>query len=568
MEEVTNVGGAVKSEEIDLTALTSLTRQKPVEEEKVVSPIDAAIIAAKNAEKGLVAKTEDLNQSGIRSITDSDERREEFNETVSEMQDTTEKAKKVYQVIKPTNEVETAEMMEEISKVVIDDNGNVIVPTGAKYIRPKVKAKDNTTGDDIYVIPTDNAVVAPAEATPDTDTSTDAEEKDDNADKANLISLLIDKTGLGSDVTFTAEEQMKMTVADQINLTLVDDQQLRSTKVKKLDTNISFMENVENYQISTSKTNMKFPLSGFAADMTGLSYGEFADITLDVSDNSTDYYDFDRINKKVSTIYNHMQNVTCGKFKDYDDFLRKFAWHDVSLATFGLLISTQPEIDSINMNCQKDNCKNTWIHNFRVRNILNFDNCTEGYLRKIDAIVNATGNELFKVAEDAPVRNATKIELPTSKFIVEIAPISCYQYMYGIIPLSKRIENMMVTKDEDGEVIKTDQNAKYLYLMLASSIITGFYFKNAAGEELYTSDTNQIFDILNTMIPPSDMQIIQELQRQSDDDYVPGFAIRDVECPRCHTKTEVIPISIDNLVFQLHQRLLSTNIIAKGFHLL
>ena len=56
-------------------------------------------------------------------------------------------------------------------------------------------------------------------------------------------------------------------------------------------------------------------------------------IDFDTSDESDDFLNFDKMYKKMSVIYSKLINPTCGKFKDFTDFLKKFAYLDLPLVS-------------------------------------------------------------------------------------------------------------------------------------------------------------------------------------------------------------------------------------------
>ena len=336
MIQMSKTGFAIKEE----------TAEKTSTEEK--SPIEQAEEAAMKHDTGIEVEKESDEPQMLRSTFDSDERRAEFEKKKVEMDDAIEKTKRVVVVKKPTNEAETARMMDEIEATVINDDGSVTVPDDAKFIVPKTPELEKAIAEEKATKESGEAEAKPNSAkTP---------EEIANEAKGALVKVLIDKTGLGANIDFTEEEKKILATANEIHLVEIEDQESASAEFERPDDDedMSFMQMVDEYQLSTSKVPMVFPASGFKADMVGLPWGDFAAITLDVSDESTDYLNFDKLYRKFSVIYTYMKNISIGSFESLEDFLKHFAFTDVQFATYGLAIATQPEDDALSLRCNAD----------------------------------------------------------------------------------------------------------------------------------------------------------------------------------------------------------------------
>ena len=93
----------------------------------------------------------------------------------------------------------------------------------------------------------------------------------------------------------------------------------------KIDSNVYYLSTINKYDYSGSRTTICFPASGFKAQMKGMSYGEYADVSI-----SMDSVTFDQYQKRLSIIYNKMINTSCPEFKDFEDFLKNFALNTMS----------------------------------------------------------------------------------------------------------------------------------------------------------------------------------------------------------------------------------------------
>lgn len=523
------------------------------------SPLDLAIDRQKTAQKGIIVDSanEQVGPVQLRPNTDTDAFREGFADAISEQEDLAKKAQLIYAVRRPENEGEYAEMITEIGAVTVDDNGVIHVPEGAKYIVPKnpeilakVEAQKAAMESGEY-----QAYQTPDNTELKAETSSEYSEKAARKEKKDqLVKILIDKTGLGANFTFDEEETKAIQTSNMIHLVEVENRDLEAVEIERPDDGTPFMQAMDAYKLSVSKAPMTFPASGFKADMTGLSWGEFSDITLDISDDSEDYINFDKIYKKLSVIYNNMKNISIGAFKSFEDFLKHFAYVDVQLATYGLLISTQPEEDTITLVCNKPSCKQRFNFKYAPRSIINFNSANTELLEQIDRINTVAPEERLRLAKSSRVNKFTRIKLPVSGYLVDLGFASCYDYLYGILSLIKKYTD---------EEIPQDDTRWELTGMLQG--VRGIYMPQKNGTYLAARKPENIIDVLNTAIPPEDIIVLNSAYEHYINQYYIEFSLNGVECPHCHTKTESIAITPDELVFLIHQRQRATPITFDNF---
>ena len=187
----------------------------------------------------------------------NDERIEAIKETANEMDETLKRRKAIVVIKRPQTDQETTELMMEIDSVVFDadgkasikyedDNGN---PAEPKYIR--LRTPEDPEFDDEVIKkditpPTNEELIAEAhkkEAEEDPDSVVSEETK-------KIVQVIIDKTGMGSNIEFTKEEKEKLIEAHEIQLKEVEVQ--NSESFKGTHTNRSIEEVVNTYSISNS----------------------------------------------------------------------------------------------------------------------------------------------------------------------------------------------------------------------------------------------------------------------------------------------------------------------------
>lgn len=563
---------AVRDENMDLQSLMKTTKKTETVKEEA-SPIDQMI---NKKQTGIVVTNEELEEAKkreeeshqLKSLSESDERNEDFENKKDELTELAEKAKKVLVVRKPNNPAEDSQMMDEISQVTIDEFGNVVVPEGARYIIPKpskeemdrIKTKyeeEKKDSDD------ESSVEEPLELRSSELTD---EEIDKFVKRKATINIIIDKTNLGQNVTFTESESRLISEADEIHVTEVENVELESIRVNyddSSDDDLSFMDDISQQEISIAKTNMTFPASGFRADMLGLSWAELTDITLDFSgEGDEDYLNFDKMYKKFSVIYKKMRNISCGKFENFEDFLKKFAFVDVQLATYGLLISTQPEEDSIGLQCQKDGCKMHFNQKYRTRSLIDFNTCGDKYLESIKKISEATSqDEYVKIAENSDVRKVRRMKLPYSGFIVEVGPTSLYDYLYKTLKVINVLTEEEKRLQEEGKEL--DDNRAELSFLL--QVIRAIKVPKKDGTWTHISNPMKMLEIIDKFLPPKDIEILSSIFSEITKSYGVEFSVKKAVCPNCGYVTENIPVSPDELVFYARQRLSNTTITVDNF---
>lgn len=559
----TSTESVKRDEAMDLSSLltntTPTNEQNPNAESKTPvakSPLDLAIENQRNSQTGIIVDSanEEEGPVKLRPNTDTEESRKGFAEEVQEQEALAEKAKMIYAIRRPEDEREYAEMIREISQVTNVD-GVIRVPEGAKYIIPK-------TAETIVAVEAKkaemNAGETPAETVNSTETNVEAEESNEELAKKEkknqLVKILIDKTGLGANFKFDSEEIEAIQNSNMIHLVEVENKDLETVEIERPDDSLSFMQAVDAYKLSVSKAPMTFPASGFKADMTGLSWGEFSDITLDVSEDSDDYINFDKIYKKLSVIYNNMKNISIGKFSSFEDFLKHFAYVDVQLATYGLLISTQPEEDTITLVCNKADCKKRFNFKYSPRSIINFNSANTELLEQIDRIATVAPEDRLNLARASRVNKFLRFRLPSSGYLVDLGFASCYDYLYGILSVIKKFT--------DSEIPQDDSRWELTGMLQG---VRGIYIPQKDGKYLSAKTPENIINVLNTAIPPEDIVVLNSAYEHYINQYYIEFSLKGVECPHCHTKTDSIAITPDELVFLIHQRQRATPITFDNF---
>ena len=515
--EVVETTEVKKDETLDISSLLKANRE---EVPKKKSALEEAKEARETNGLGAIVNTEDLKKDAepkkLIANKSEDDAMHDADEYLSEMDKLTEAARKVNIKNPPKDALEMVNMMGALDTMA--KTGSLPeVADGEKQMLETVEetAERIKNGEEVFTNDT-------VENVPENINT------ESNIEREKIINIVIDKTGMGGDFAFTDDEKEKIASSTEIRVKEVEEVDLSTITVRKKDK--SFLESVNEFQISSSKVPVVFPASRFRAYMTGLSYGEMGDISLN-SENVT----FDQIHKKLTVIYNKMINPSVGKFENFEDFLKKFAYIDIDIAVYGLVVATFPELDDIPLNCNNKKCGKSFNHKFSPRALLRLDKSNDNLLQAMQSVIECKEIDATELLESSPTRSHKRIKLPYSGFIIEI----------GI-------------GDKFKENHPNDVNGILQLNSALLSLIRGVLVPDG-GEYVLYDDFEDMINALY-MIKPEEIAILSALLQKYTDSYTVHFELTGIQCPHCGTKTRRIPIDINDLVFLKYQRLMSTEL--------
>jgi len=575
---------AVKDDAMDLSEfITTPTTQKPTVEtspidsalsdntpksNKELSPLAAELNRKKNAQLGTTVTRKEMEDGKERTVFENpmaDERRERMKATMDESEMLLKQRAAIIPLKQFESSTEYSQMVHEISLVRFDEtgkayfdyekdsNGNNVIP---KFIRLRTENDPPYSKENDYLVMNRDAenarrIADGKEPIPDSVPLTakveDIEHKEEEDTKSKTINLIIDKTGLGTDFILSEDERKKMAEANEIRLTQVEVLDIASITTEKPERD-SFTGKINTYQLSGSKTTISFPASGFKADMTGLTYGEIADISL-----SMDAVNVDKYYKRLAIIYNKMKNISNGPFDSFEDFLKNFAYTDISLAVYGLFVATFPEVQTISLRCGRNSCNKTFDWDYATRSILRLDKSDEVLLDKMAQLASADPNEYEDIYKKAAVRNSKFIKLPYSGYIVELGIASAYEFLYNFIPVIDDETFKQAFGNDINDVYKNN-------MLLLTTVLSVRIPKNDnPNSYILCEGYKDIVDAIYS-ISPEEIKIIATMSNKIQTQYQVNYSFGDVKCPHCGNVTKDLDLTIDDLVFQTYQRLISTEI--------
>lgn len=559
---------------------TNTDTTEPTEPTRVLSPLEQELERRKNGQLGMSIKADSfddgVSERPVKLFSENEERMKELEEAQAESDDLLKKRAYVVPLIQYNTQEEYVDMVNEIDKVIInpdgtasynypkDSNGNIIEP---KYIRLRTPEDPPFSMENDMLLLENEANnrerVANGQAPISLDTyvkqkngeapatvSQEGEVSPEEAKKNNVVQLIIDKTGLGTDFMLSDEEKKKVVDAAEIRLTQVEVLDIASIKTVKPTNN--FAHHVNKYTLSGNKTTISFPASGFKADMVGLTYGEIGDISL-----AMDAVNVDKYYKRLSTIYNKMTNLSCGPFESFDEFLKNFAFTDIPLAIYGLYVSSFPEVQTIALRCGRQTCGKTFDINFSTRNVIRLEKCDQVLLDHMADLAASDPNEYDRIYKDAPVRNIKHIRLPYSGYIIDCGIISAYEFLYNFIPI--------MDENTFREAFGKDENQVYQNNVVLLTSVTAVRVPDPdnPGQYILYDDYKGILDAIYN-IGPEEIKILAAITTKIQREYQLNFSFGDVTCPHCKNITRNMDVTMDELVFQTYQRLISTEVDLKN----
>ena len=498
----------------------------------------------------------------------TDERIDSVQKTMNDMDELAEKARLVGITKRPETDLEMAELVDRLDKLDIDDlraaNQEAAVEDGDNVVQSSDVIGSDISADTIIAgeqrnidnsglfVPASAVKENAGENKPETPVAALT-----NTEDTSKVSVLIEKEatkeGDRTVVEFTPEEREKMSVVKQIELITVNTININTGKVVKPDENFlkDFTSQVRK-SIGVSAL-MTFVASRFRVTLRGLTFGEYMDLAL-----SADITEVETLTKKLSVIYNAIINSSIGMFTSFDDFLRNFAFKDVSLGTYGLYIATNPESLELGLLCGVDSCKKNFSVGFNPRNLLITKRLSPRFIEIMETAGSLDGEEAVKYHNDSSIITKQIIELPGTGVGLEIGNRSCYDMIHSVLPFINDIEAIMNEKHPD------DTNKVREIITYVTNYVSAIYFKDENQE--YTIREDNIENIVEVLynVPLTDYEIISAIMNQTDEDYAYSFGVQNVVCPSCGNVTEVVAVDIDEEVFRQFQELGSTRIDKKS----
>lgn len=513
---------------------TEVETEAPITIKKNLTPIEKMKMEKAN-NSGIVIENKKTENEAPKSPVLDDDRMNDLKKYDDELTKQILAAEKL-DIKKPTSPIEMASVMDQISEY-----ADTIEVTDED--RERVKNILEGKIERVHV---------PKKKLPDTATEEEIEEAEtERRTHEELVNVVIDKTKMGATFMFTEEEKKKLTMSERIHVTEVEDVELKSFGFRKPDEGESFGKLMDTYQVSSATASVVLPASLWRCTVKGLSFSEMADISLQNTD-----FNSERLNKKLSVIYNNIINTSIGKFDSYSEFLTKLSYSDIDYLTYALTIATFPEIDQLAVDCKVERCRQTFNVDYQPRGLLQMTNFTDNVLKAMEKVQTAPSvDEAIKLAETSRVTSYKAIKLPVTGFIIEVGFASAWDYLHEVGSLISDAMSEDYEKRHPEDINGT-RAAMTLFLNFIRAIRIP---TKDGGKPVRYDKPSDIVDIMYKL-NPRDISIITAIASKYSRVYTPTFMLKDIVCPHCKTHTPSIPIGIDQLVFRKFTTLEATDV--------
>lgn len=463
------------------------------------------------------------------------------------------------------------EVIHDISNLQISDDKKTLTvkaqnpnDVGEKILASKFTTLSNATPDASkhFILNKENTVVEgakPEGVEEPTDSKTDSTdennittentstEKDlkasaeEKAKREESVTVILNKLNENT-VNFTDDEREKMIKTNVINVRIVDNLDLSSAEVDR--TPVSFNDLINEFKCDTIQTPVVFPQSGFRAYMTGLSVSEMLAFGL----NGQNGYTVDDFKKRLNIVYRHMVNPTI-YIENFNDFLNKFAWSDLELAVWGMLISSFPTEDTVTLQCGKQDCKKSYEVKYNPSAILDWDEVSKDFISLFETIISCTDANTENIAKNSPIRKSLIVELPYTKIRAELGRPSAHDYVSRIAPA-------MIDEKAIKAIVGENPNERDTSVFLATMFIRVLYVPVNGKYHPLTSYKN-IYQMLS-QLRPGELDALISVVNNKFPDTEPAFYLPKSKCPYCGNVSDKIEISASELLFQRAQDLSHT----------
>lgn len=315
---------------------------------------------------------------------------------------------------------------------------------------------------------------------------------------------------------------------------------------------------IHAYESALNDVPVTLPLSGYKCVIKPVNYFESIDLVAPRSDSKVDFQI-----QRWSIIYNHMKNISIGAFKNFEDFLKKTKYADMSILEWAILVATTDEEEPLEITCGNQKCRKVHTWKYMPRTIIHLNE--ERIPKKYRDVAEAYGPNALKLFTEINTKRI-RYKLPKTGIIVEINEPSAYEYINKKLPLI--IEKYREVRPDDPDMNNFDEErltgdptlVSFSYKMGCMMVISSISVpdeKNPNREYRFTEWDDIEEQIDNIKIIDDSLLLMKLVTQTRMNTNVADFYIENVTCPYCGRVDKRIPIQniTQNLLFQITRRL-------------
>lgn len=341
------------------------------------------------------------------------------------------------------------------------------------------------------------------------------------------LSIIVDKEN-ASKLEFSDDERKKMQKVDVIRLKVVEEKEVKTFKIKKINKNkkSSYLDRMDSglatYSVPLPMTNDFIKFRG--AQIIQLAQAvEYEDSTLD-----------DIAARKAALVYNQMITGTRlhktdpdGKANlSYTDFTNNFLYHDLDMGIFGILCASSVEEMETTLSC--GDCGSDYNVKYNMKTLLSTDAMPEKFKDRFEEILSHKTDEEY----------LQRIHEEDNKTIMVESPITKNVYYISRPTVARAIE-VFHRIDQDSPV-----DTYYSALMIFMEKILLY---DASSDEMIPIEDNEIHNMRKVFRELPDEELTLLFDFISPMFYQPQFVLKS-KCSVCGQEN-VTQLSVYNLVF-------------------
>lgn len=344
------------------------------------------------------------------------------------------------------------------------------------------------------------------------------------------VDVVIDKTQV-DEVKFTPEEKQKLSITPSIRLVVVEDRELASLPVERMDIKHK-VDYLNVMKSGLSKYSVPLPGTGDILSFRGAQIVELMPCV-----NYEDDTNLDIIQKKAEVVYDKFIGGTLLKkfnsegniIMSFDDFCNQIAYIDLDMCLYGVVCASNMEECESSATCNK--CGHQWIYKYNTKQLLTQDGFSDFFKERANGILNARGNEAKMKEYNQYMHTNMRYRSPYTNNVYEI-----------------EVPSIAKVLRTGGGIGSEDRHDQFI-ASLAMYIHTLYIYDKDKGTYLpIESKDNELDLFLETigLLPDKDLQMLQSevINKML---YATSLTM-DITCPKCGTHTKQ-PLTAGQLVF-------------------
>lgn len=381
------------------------------------------------------------------------------------------------------------------------------------------------------------------------ETHEEPEYKENKKESANEFTINVTNN---EELKFPSAIEEKIIRARSIKLVEVEDVNLKVLNIKRRVPGMSKKSMLSKLNLPMARESFPMPALGDYVTFRGAQIQNIATNSVSDSDSPIDLLD-----RNTAFIYMHIVGGKTFTKKDendevilsVDEFMDLFKYDDIDMALYTIYIASGKNINKTKLKCVHDNCKKEFDYEYNIRRLLDMENVSEQYKKKIDDILLNYQNQEYVIDMVSQAVGCKRVVSPHTGNIYDLAS-----------PSIRRARRLF-----ERRAMEMDDQLQFYNIRLMSYIdkiwlgepgtdeVVCYGFEDDIEESIRTNpdyeteDYDPIGDIMAVMelLPQYEMTFLStEISKLS---YTPEFSI-NTTCPHCK-RLNSLRVDANSMVF-------------------